>query len=37
MENCIFCGIVRGESPCFKVYEKEQRQRYSTISTFQYR
>jgi histidine triad (HIT) family protein len=24
MENCIFCRIVRGESPCFKVYEDEQ-------------
>jgi histidine triad (HIT) family protein len=24
MENCIFCRIVRGESPCFKVYENEQ-------------
>jgi histidine triad (HIT) family protein len=24
MENCIFCGIVRGKSPCFKVYENEQ-------------
>ena len=23
MENCIFCRIVRGEIPCFKVYEDE--------------
>jgi histidine triad (HIT) family protein len=21
--ECIFCGIVRGEAPCFKVYEDE--------------
>lgn len=24
MENCIFCKIVRGEIPCYKVYENEQ-------------
>ena len=23
MEDCIFCKIVRGEIPCFKVYEDE--------------
>jgi histidine triad (HIT) family protein len=23
MENCIFCKIVKGEIPCFKVYEDE--------------
>jgi len=23
VENCIFCKIVRGEIPCFKVYEDE--------------
>jgi histidine triad (HIT) family protein len=23
MDNCIFCKIVRGEIPCFKVYEDE--------------
>ncbi|RJR18970.1 MAG: HIT family protein [Desulfobacteraceae bacterium] len=23
MEDCIFCRIVRGEIPCFKVYEDE--------------
>jgi histidine triad (HIT) family protein len=23
MESCIFCRIVKGESPCFKVYENE--------------
>lgn len=23
MENCIFCKIVRGDLPCFKVYEDE--------------
>ena len=23
MENCIFCKIVRGEIPCYKVYEDE--------------
>ena len=23
MEDCIFCKIVKGETPCFKVYEDE--------------
>lgn len=23
MENCIFCKIIRGEIPCFKVYEDD--------------
>ncbi len=23
MENCIFCKIVKGELPCYKVYEDE--------------
>ena len=23
MDNCIFCKIVKGESPCYKVYEDE--------------
>lgn len=23
MENCIFCKIIKGEIPCFKVYEDE--------------
>ena len=23
MENCIFCKIIRGELPCYKIYEDE--------------
>lgn len=23
MENCIFCKIIKGELPCYKVYEEE--------------
>jgi len=23
MENCIFCKIIKGESPCYKIYENE--------------
>jgi len=23
MENCIFCKIIRGEMPCYKIYEDE--------------
>lgn len=32
MEECIFCKIVRGEIPCFKVYEDEKTLAFEDIN-----
>lgn len=34
MEDCIFCKIIKGEAPCFKVYEDDKVLAFEDISPF---
>jgi len=34
MEDCIFCKIIKGEIPCFKVYEDEKVLAFEDINPF---